>query len=216
MKQCPKCAENIQLGATKCRYCLSDLAPKGIGQRILGWRDYITLPTAVLALVAALYTPIAETVRGLLGWDRARVIAFLLNPDVVNAGLDDRGAGKRVDVVTEYDSLLRVMLINEGYALTTLSSSFLCTGKDEGDSRMVFRFTFYDPKTQTKHFPEIAAGASVGLFGRLGEAQPYKISDRSIPGPRKCSFSYYDKYGPKVFERDINEAQENILLSLPR
>jgi hypothetical protein len=216
VKQCPKCAENIQLGATKCRYCQSDLASKGIVQRVLGWRDYITLPTAVLALIAALYTPIAETVRSLLGWDRANVVAFLLNPDVVNAGLDDRGPGKRAEVVTEYDSLLRVMLINRGYVLTSLSSNFFCTGKDEGDSRMVFQFTFYDPKSQTKHFPEIAAGVSVGLFGRLGEAQLYKISERRIAGPSKCSFSYYDKYGPKLFVRDITPAQENMLLNLPR
>lgn len=214
MKKCPKCAQDIPDSAIRCHYCQADLKSKTIGQRILGLRDYVALPTAVLALVAALYTPIAETVRGWLRLDGANIFGYLLNPDIVNVGLDDRSADKRVKEVTEYEPLLRVLLINRGHALTTLMSNFVCTGKQENDSRMVFTFSFYDPKSQVKQYPELAAAASSTFFGRLSDAQPYTTAERPAAGPSKCSFSYYDKYGGKQFLMDITAGQEKTLLGL--
>lgn len=216
MKKCPKCAQDIPDAAIRCHYCQHDILPKSIGQRILGLRDYVTLPTAVIALVVALYTPIVETVRGWLRWDGANVSGYLLNPDIVNVGLDDRSPDKRVRKVTEHERLVRVLLVNRGHSLTTLMSNFVCTGRQENDSRMVFTFGFYDPKNQRKQYPELAGSTSSTFFGKLHDAQPYKKTDFPATGPSKCSFGYYDKYGAKQFVMDMTENQEKILLSLVR
>jgi len=102
--------------------------------------------------------------------DKANIDAFPLNPDV--AGLDDRGT----ENVSRWRSST---LADQRYA----DQPWLCArqpieqlhGKNERDSRIVFQFTFYDPKSQTKHFPEIAAGVSVGLFGRSGRLNPTRF-----------------------------------------
>jgi hypothetical protein len=45
-----KCAQDTSDAAIKCHYCQADLAPNGIGQRILDLRNYVALPTTVIAL----------------------------------------------------------------------------------------------------------------------------------------------------------------------
>jgi hypothetical protein len=45
-KPCPKCDSEISENAAVCPVCRSNLRPRTIGDKILGLRDYITLPTA--------------------------------------------------------------------------------------------------------------------------------------------------------------------------
>lgn len=194
-KNCPHCGMDIPIDATKCYRCQSDLEPKGTVRRLIDLRELVTLPTAVIALVVALYNPIADSVRKLLHWDGANLSGYILNPDTINVGLDDRPAGQRVTKVTQYENLLRVGLSNGGYSLATLSSNFACTGDQEGDKRYVFSFDFYDPKDQKKVFPQIDGQSATALIGKLNDAELYTEAELGLAGPRKCSFGYFDKYG---------------------
>ena len=89
IKPCPYCRSEIAEAAIKCPVCQSSLAKKTPLQRLLGLRDYVTFPTAVLALVAAVYTPLVAPVRAFLGLDGANVEAFFLSPEMLAADKPD-------------------------------------------------------------------------------------------------------------------------------
>ncbi|ESX80000.1 hypothetical protein X757_03275 [Mesorhizobium sp. LSHC414A00] len=165
----------------------------------------------MVALVVALYNPIADTVRAWLGWDGANIHGYLLNPDTINIGLDDKPPGQRVDTVTQYEKLLRVGMINKGYSIATLSSNFVCTGENqkEGDKRYVFSFDFYDAKDQIKLYPEIDAQSGTAFIGKLSGAQLYTEAEVGVAGPNKCTFAYFDKYGfhPLLLDLGVDDAE---------
>jgi hypothetical protein len=188
-----------------CPICRSDLRPPSVAAKILGLRDYVTLPTAVLALIAALFTPINETVRQALGWDGAKLNGHVLSFDIINVGTDDRPADKQVDAVTQYEKLLRLVLFNRGYSFATLQSAFVCAGEGT-DERPLYTFNTFDPKQQVKVFAEIKAGETISLFGKLNDNNVYKKNDRAGPEAYKCNLGFSDKYGPKVLQIDIKKS----------
>ena len=66
-KPCPKYDCQISEKATVCPVCKINLSSRSFAEKLLGLRDYMTFPAAVLALIAALFSPINETVRQTLG-----------------------------------------------------------------------------------------------------------------------------------------------------
>jgi hypothetical protein len=204
-KPCPKCDSEISERATVCPICRSNLRPASLSDKILGLRDYITLPTAVLALIAALFTPINESVRRAFGWDGAKLDGHVLSFDIINVGTDDRPADKQVNTVTQYEKLLRVVLFNSGYSFATLQSAFVCAGAGT-EERTLYTFNTFDPKQQVKIFSEIKAGETISLFGKLNDNNVYWKKDRPGPEAYKCSLGYSDKYGTKVLQVEIKKS----------
>ncbi|MCK1291284.1 hypothetical protein [Bradyrhizobium sp. 30] len=176
------------------------------------FRDWLGVPVAAITLVTAFFYPAAGTILGWFGRDRASISAQLFNVDHVNVGLDDQPASSRVDKVAEHEGLLRGQLVNDGFSVASIVSNFSCTGADQPDGRIVYTFSFYDPQKGTKLFPEIPARSTLSFFGRLIDANIYTEATRPVPGPKKCTFSYFDKYGfvqPTIFE--INDRQAAML-----
>jgi hypothetical protein len=160
------------------------------------FRDWVGIPTAVATLVTAFFYPAVGTVLGWFHWDRASVSVTLFNTDVINIGSDDRAAFSRVDKIIAYERILRGQLVNNGFSTASLNSNFRCAGQNVKNGRMVYTFAFYDPRQQIKIFPELAARATLSFFGRLTGAGVYLEKDAlSAPGPKQCTFDYFDKYG---------------------
>jgi hypothetical protein len=192
---CPRCDEAISSNATKCPRCQSDLRKKALGQKILDLRDYVTFPTAVIALVVALFSPINLTIRRMLCLDGASVSGHVFTVDTINVGLDDTKLSQQVETVKETVFILRGIMTNSGYSSAAIQSAFKCFGKRENNVQYVYSFTMHDPKQQLKQFPDIAPGSEYSVIGRFGSAEP----DRSkvAPAANTCEFGIVDKYGPR-------------------
>lgn len=203
-KCCPACGLSIPEQATRCPECHSDIAFESAGVRrrksftrvAEAIRDWIGFPAAVIAAVLAFYTPAATTVSRWLGQDGAVLAATLFNTDVINVGHDDTPALQRVDKITQYESILRGSLINDGYSAASVGSNFICTGPlNEDGTRTIFTFDFFDPQSQTKQFPSVEARSSIQFFARLDHAMPYTEQEFTTARPMSCQFGYFDKYG---------------------
>jgi hypothetical protein len=226
-RNCPQCDCEISDQAKKCPECLSDIANESRSKKTLAafgkaaaiFRDWVGVPVAIVALVTAFFYPAIGTVLGWLGRDRAAITIKLFNPDVVNVGLDDQAGANRVDRVTMRDSLFRGQLINDGYSLGSVQSTFFCTGPKQPAGRLIHNFSFHDPSRGTKSFPEVAGRTSVSFFARHRDSGVYQTpNDPFAPlEPNKCMFTYSDKFGaaPPVI-LDLTKQQVSILPSMAR
>ncbi|TYL92608.1 hypothetical protein FXB40_24525 [Bradyrhizobium rifense] len=211
---CPKCDSLISDKAQVCPVCHANLVKPTRLSRLLGLRDYLTLPAALTALVVSLAGWVNDF-RPVLKLDDAKVTGYLLNPDIINVGLDDRPTEQQVKKVTEYIQIQRVILFNNGYSLASVQSSFVCTGDETGPSRHLFTFVTYDTKQRIKTFVEIKPSETVVLSGKLSDANLYTKEERASAGPNTCTFGYYDKFGLKGTVIAIKPAQMRPFLETP-
>ena len=227
MRNCPQCDREISDQAKKCPECLSDIADESrskktlaaFGKAAVTFRDWIGVPAAVVALVTAFFYPAIGTILGWLGRDRAAITIKLFNPDVMNVGLDDQAGANRVDRVTIRDSLFRGQLVNDGFSLGSVQSTFFCTGPKQPSGRLIYNFSFHDPSRGTKAFPEAPPRTTVSFFSRFRNSQPYEKPNDPFPplDPQKCRFTYSDKFGtapPLIL--DLTADQVRILANMAR
>jgi hypothetical protein len=83
-KPCPKCDCQISEKATVCSVCKSNLSSRSARLR--------DIPLAILAPIAALFSPSKEAVRQILGWDVAKLDGHVLSFGILYVGSDDRPA----------------------------------------------------------------------------------------------------------------------------
>ena len=85
--------------------------------------------------------------------------------------------------------------VRAGYSLASVRSTFFCRGPDQPDGELIYTFSFHDPQKGIKIFPEVPVRSTLSFFGRLTHSRTYAPGIFLNIGPKKCSFTHYDKYG---------------------
>jgi len=158
-------------------------------------RDVVTFPTAVIALVIALYSPLNNTIRKALQLDNAVISGALLTPDVLNIANSENNTGHAKKGKFKYIYLLKIMLTNDGYTLASLHSNFQCLALDSVGNRLVYNFNFYDEERLAIEHPELSADNTAIFIAKFNS--PFKEEQsryRHVP-TGKCAIPYMDKYG---------------------
>jgi hypothetical protein len=195
VKPCPKCRLPIAKGSTVCPHCHSSLAKRTFWQRVLDSKDYIALPTAVIALIVALADPIPRYLFPLIGWDGAWIRVYALNPDVVNIGLDDLEPGQKpLDEITEHLYFQRLLVANNGYSAAAIASTVTCAGPMTAWGKTKYIIDTIDIYTRKKLFNSVAAGGTITVALK-GNSIDFLDKDDFELEEGSCLVPYADKNG---------------------
>ena len=206
---CKYCCSEIPAKATVCPVCRKSLSEPGPLQKILNWRDVVTFPTAVAALIAAVYTPAVEPVQRWLGLDDSELSAAFLNPDIHNVeGKNEAGQ----TVITDNIPMMRMLLSNTGYTLMVVLHNFTCVGEKLEDGNQIFVFRFFEPGNTNAVYPSIERGASRDFFAAIDNYAVYPESEWQVAANHRCTITYTDKHGRKDYDFAFtSEARENVM-----
>lgn len=208
---CKFCDSEISGNASICPVCGNSQTKKSRLARILGYRDVITFPTAITALIAAVYTPFVAPVQRFLGLDDAQLEAAFLNPDLLEAKAEDSNSGSTDSAVIP---MMRVLLSNSGHTLGVVLHNFVCVGDRYDEGNLIFTFRFFDPKDRKTAYPALRADTSQDYFARLDHAQIYAPADWPIERNNFCKITFTDKHGVKNHGFELNETSKQALTEL--